>query len=59
MRPIVSTAISQIKTISFMKAVLKTAGAQGWSENQLYCEFFATEVAPSESDASFEVKLAN
>ena len=35
-----SIAISQIKTISFMKAVLNTARAQGWSENQLHYELF-------------------
>jgi vanillate O-demethylase ferredoxin subunit len=43
----------------FMDAVLSTARVQGWPENQLHYEFFAAEVAKSESDASFEVKLAS
>ncbi|MDO8251583.1 MAG: PDR/VanB family oxidoreductase [Rhodoferax sp.] len=43
----------------FMDAVLSTARAQGWPEHQLHYEFFAAEVAPSASDASFEVKLAS
>ncbi|WP_114971463.1 PDR/VanB family oxidoreductase [Rhodoferax ferrireducens] len=43
----------------FMDAVLGTARAQGWPESQLHYEFFAAEVAKSESDASFEVKLAS
>lgn len=43
----------------FMDAVLNTARAQGWPESQLHYEFFAAEVAKSESDASFEIKLAS
>ncbi len=43
----------------FMDAVLNTARAQGWPEGQLHYEFFAAEVVKSESDASFEVKLAS
>jgi vanillate O-demethylase ferredoxin subunit len=43
----------------FMDAVLGTARAQGWPESRLHYEFFAAEVAPSASDASFEVKLAS
>jgi vanillate O-demethylase ferredoxin subunit len=43
----------------FMDAVLSTARSQGWPEHQLHYEFFAAEVAPSASDASFEVKLAS
>lgn len=43
----------------FMDAVLTTARAQGWPESQLHYEFFGAEVAPSDSDASFEVKLAS
>ena len=43
----------------FMEAVLNTARAQGWPESQLHYEFFAAEVAKSDSDASFEIKLAS
>jgi vanillate O-demethylase ferredoxin subunit len=43
----------------FMDAVLTTARAQGWPESQLHYEFFAAEVAKSDSDASFEIKLAS
>lgn len=43
----------------FMDAVLNNARAQGWPESQLHCEFFAAEVARSDSDASFEIKLAS
>ena len=43
----------------FMDAVLSAARAQGWPESQLHYEFFAAEVAKSESDASFEIKLAS
>ena len=43
----------------FMDAVLGTARTRGWSEAQLHYEFFAGEVARSDSDASFEVKLAS
>jgi vanillate O-demethylase ferredoxin subunit len=43
----------------FMDAVLSTARVQGWPESQLHYEFFAAAVAPSASDASFEVKLAS
>lgn len=43
----------------FMDAVLNTARAQGWPEDQLHYEFFGAEVAKSESDASFEIKLAS
>jgi vanillate O-demethylase ferredoxin subunit len=43
----------------FMDAVLTTARAQGWLESQLHYEFFAAEVAKSDSDASFEIKLAS
>ena len=59
MRPIESIAILQIKTISFMDAVLTTARAQGWPEGKLHYEFFGAEVVSSESDASFEVQLAS
>jgi len=43
----------------FMDAVLKTARDKGWPESQLHYEFFAAEVAKSEADAAFEVKLAS
>jgi vanillate O-demethylase ferredoxin subunit len=43
----------------FMDAVLGTARDHGWPDAQLHYEFFAAEVAPSDSDASFEVKLAS
>ena len=43
----------------FMNAVLDTARAAGWPEAQLHYEFFAANVGPSDSDESFEVKLAS
>lgn len=43
----------------FMDAVLNTARAQGWPEDQLHYEFFGATVEKSDSDASFEVKLAS
>jgi vanillate O-demethylase ferredoxin subunit len=43
----------------FMDAVLGTARAAGWPEAQLHYEFFGAEVAKSDSDASFEIKLAS
>jgi len=43
----------------FMDAVLKTAREKGWVEGQLHYEFFGAEVARSDSDASFEIKLAS
>ena len=43
----------------FMDAVLGSARAQGWPESQLHYEFFGAEVAKSDSDASFEIKLAS
>lgn len=43
----------------FMNAVLDTARAAGWPEAQLHYEFFAADVGPSDSDESFEVKLAS
>jgi vanillate O-demethylase ferredoxin subunit len=43
----------------FMDAVLGTARAQGWPEAQLHYEFFGAEVAKSDSDAGFEIKLAS
>ena len=43
----------------FMDAVLNTAREKGWPEAQLHYEFFGAEVAKSERDASFEIKLAS
>lgn len=43
----------------YMDAVLGTARAQGWPEAQLHYEFFGAEVAKSDSDAGFEIKLAS
>lgn len=43
----------------FMDAVLNTARARGWPEGQLHYEFFSAEVLHSDSDASFEVKIAS
>lgn len=43
----------------FMDAVLKTAHEQGWPDGQLHYEFFGAEVARSDSDASFEIRLAS
>lgn len=43
----------------FMDAVLGTARAAGWPETQIHYEFFSAEVAKSDSDASFEIKLAS
>ena len=42
-----------------MDAVLGTARAQGWPEDQLHYEFFTGAAAPSGDDASFEVQLAS
>jgi vanillate O-demethylase ferredoxin subunit len=43
----------------FMDAVLSTARAQGWAEDQLHYEFFSAQLVKSDNDASFEVKLAS
>ena len=43
----------------FMDAVLNAARQSGWDESHLHYEFFSAEVAKSDSDASFEVKLAS
>ena len=43
----------------FMDAVLNTARATGWPEAQIHYEFFGAEVVKSDSDASFEIKLAS
>jgi vanillate O-demethylase ferredoxin subunit len=43
----------------FMDWVLDAARAAGWSTDQLHYEFFSAEVAKSDADAVFEVKLAS
>ncbi|MFN4359598.1 MAG: PDR/VanB family oxidoreductase [Hylemonella sp.] len=43
----------------FMDTVLNTARSSGWPEAQIHYEFFGAEVAKSDSDASFEIKLAS
>lgn len=43
----------------FMDAVLGTARAQGWPENQLHYEFFAGAAAPTGAESEFELKLAS
>lgn len=43
----------------FMDAVLQTARDNGWPEAQLHYEFFAAEVAKSDADGAFDVKLAS
>lgn len=43
----------------YMDAVLGTARAAGWPESQLHYEFFGAEVAKSDSDAGFEIRLAS
>lgn len=43
----------------FIDAVLATARKQAWPENQLHYEFFNAEVITSETDDSFEVKVAS
>jgi vanillate monooxygenase ferredoxin subunit len=43
----------------FMDAALTLARAAGWPAHQLHYEFFGAEVAKSDTDASFAVKLAS
>ena len=43
----------------FMDAALTAARDSGWPESQLHYEFFAAEVMKSDSDGTFEVKLAS
>ena len=43
----------------FMDAVLGTARAAGWPEDQLHYEFFAGEVTKRDDDESFEVEVAS
>ena len=42
-----------------MDAVLNMARVKGWSDDQLHYEFFSAEVVKSDSDGSFQVKLAS
>jgi vanillate O-demethylase ferredoxin subunit len=44
---------------AFMDAVLGTARAKGWREEQLHYEFFSADPVKLDSDSSFEVKLAS
>lgn len=41
----------------FMDAVLNTARAAGWPQDQLHYEFFGSEVKSLETDGSFEVEV--
>ncbi|WP_027015092.1 PDR/VanB family oxidoreductase [Comamonas composti] len=43
----------------FMDAVLDTARAAGWPQEQLHYEFFAGEAGPREDDAGFEIQVAS
>lgn len=43
----------------FMDWVLESARVAGWPAQRLHYEFFGAEVAKSDDDASFEVKLAS
>jgi vanillate O-demethylase ferredoxin subunit len=43
----------------FMDAVLVTARAKGWPEDQLHYEFFSGQSVKSDADGSFQVKLAS
>ena len=58
-RPEAGTHLYVCGPKGFMDAVLGTARAAGWPEAQLHYEFFTAEVARSDSDAGFEVKLAS
>lgn len=43
----------------FMDAVLTSARASGWAEDQIHYEFFSAEPLRFDSDGSFEVQLAS
>lgn len=58
-RPEAGTHLYVCGPKGFMDAVLGTARAAGWPEAQLHYEFFGAEVARSDSDASFEIRLAS
>lgn len=57
--PMTGTHIYVCGPKGFMDAVLSTARSASWPEEQLHYEFFSAEVVNSDSDASFEVKLAS
>lgn len=58
-RPEAGTHLYVCGPKGFMDAVLGRARQNGWPEAQLHYEFFGAEVAKSDRDASFEVKLAS
>ncbi len=58
-RPETGTHLYVCGPKGFMDAVLNTARGAGWPEAQIHYEFFGAEVAKSDSDASFEIKLAS
>jgi len=58
-RPEAGTHLYVCGPKGFMDAVLNTARQNGWPEAQLHYEFFGAEVAKSDSDASFEIRLAS
>ena len=41
----------------FLEAVLDTARAKGWSEEDLHCEYFAASSTARDSDEAFEVEI--
>jgi len=58
-KPEVGTHLYVCGPKGFMDAVLATAREKGWPESQLHYEFFGAAVEKSDSDASFEIKLAS
>ncbi|KRH98674.1 PDR/VanB family oxidoreductase [Curvibacter sp. PAE-UM] len=58
-RPQAGTHLYVCGPKGYMDAVLGTARAAGWPESQLHYEFFGAEVAKSDSDAGFEIRLAS
>ena len=58
-RPEAGTHLYVCGPKGYMDAVLGTARKNGWPEAQLHYEFFGAEVAKSDSDASFEIRLAS
>jgi len=58
-RPEAGTHLYVCGPKGFMDAVLNTARDHGWPQAQLHYEFFGAEVAKSDRDASFEIKLAS
>jgi vanillate O-demethylase ferredoxin subunit len=43
----------------FLDFVVTTAKARGWAESNIHFEYFSAKVAASESDGSFDVKIAS